>query len=284
MSTSPRPLDEHQQKLISIVKAAHQNLAIARKTKAQEYQRRASLMRAELEAELLRKIEEGNERIKLELDSEVVAHEAALDDALIASYNASIPVLRIAREGFGNRYPGGVQQLLVKLRTAGLIGSSEDYQRNSGDEVPATITFPEPIDVEATLSEATTIEKPTYTLLPEPLSLVPGEKEYDVLQVRLSMSPRDPWFGSIKGSARPGTPYLYATFCTLYLHPTTKELTVYESKEEGETFWDHPVARYVYTHMEEARAGYDAAIAVTAEDLKEVAELAEQLGIETPDA
>ena len=162
MSNTARPRTEHEQKLINIVKAAHQNLAVARKTKAQEYQRRIALLHAELEADMLRKTEEGMARLKLELDSEVVAHEASLDDALIAAYEAGIPVLQIARDGFGNRYPGGVQQLLVKLRNDGLIGSSTGYQRNTSDDVTPVVAFPEAIDVTATINEALTINDPAY--------------------------------------------------------------------------------------------------------------------------
>jgi len=37
-------------------------------------------------------------------------------------------------------------------------------------------------------------------------------------------------------------------------------LTAFESKETGETIWDHPVARWVKDHPEEARAGFDRAL------------------------
>jgi hypothetical protein len=290
MSGTTRPLDEHQQKLVAIVKAAHQNLAIARKTKAQEYQRRTSLMRAELEMELLRKIDEGNERIRLELDAEVTAHEGSLDDSLIAAYNAGIPVLRIAREGFGNRYPGGVQQLLVKLRNDGLIGSTVGQQRNTNDGITPTIAFPKAIDVEATINEANTISAPVFTLLPDRLELVPGDPTFSVAAVQVNMDPRDPWFKHIEANARPGTPYKRATDCTIYLHPATGDLTVYESKEEGETLWDHPVARWVYTHLEEVMSSYRVATLsvpgppLNREDVEKIAKLADQLGTNVDDA
>lgn len=66
------------------------------------------------------------------------------------------------------------------------------------------------------------------------------------------MDARDPYFASIAKNARRGTPYRHATTATLYQHPATGELTVHESKETGETLWDHPVARWVKDNYRDA--------------------------------
>src|SRR5690606_6582441 len=122
------------------------------------------------------------------------------------------------------------------------------YQRNTADpvEVTAEVKFPEPLDLETALNAVVTISDPTFTLLDEKLELVPadvnGEGGIAVEAVRLELDAHDPWFAKIAKNARPGTPYLRARHCTLYLHPASGELRVYESDEPGDTLWDHPVA------------------------------------------
>lgn len=262
MPAQPQPLDQHQQELVNITKTAHQTLALARQTRTSEYARRVALETARIKLDVERQIEEARAQIAMDLDAEVAVHESNLDEALIACYEAGIPNRRIAIDGFGNRYDGGVNALLTKLRTDGRIGNRIGYQRNTTDELDTETEtlFPVPIDVEAILSTATSIGEPTYTLLPVPLELVPGDHEFDVPQVRLDMDPRDPWFKRIAKNAREGTPFRNATFCTLYLHPTTGELLCFESKEKGSVVWDHPVARYAKEHAEEVRNAVIAAL------------------------
>lgn len=293
-----KPLDIHQQELVNIVRAAHQTLKIARKTRSIELARRI----AEEKLRSDRAFEQAQIRIKMELDDEVEAHAANLDEALIAAYNSEVPIRRIALDGFGNRYDGGVQQLLVKLRDDGRLGNRDGYQRNTSDEsYGAAVSFPKPVDVGSILTESTTITGPTFTPLPSPITLVEaddsGENGVYVPAVLLEMDSRDPWFASIRGNARPGTPYLRATSVTLYEHPATGELLTYESKETGEMTWDHPVARWVKSHYGEALMGFrDATLhgavvtlhgmstAATVDDLQQVANLGDQLGIAAQDA
>lgn len=267
MPKTPQPLSLHQQELINVVKAAHGNLAVARKVKTREIERRYDEARIEIE----RQLDELRMRILLQVEEEIVEHERALDASLIAAYSEGIPIKRIAQDGFGNRYPGAVQALLTKLRADGQVGSSEGYQRNTTDELDTetVVSFPKPIDVDGVLSEATTIDEPYFEMLRGTngvyLNLVPESAPgagdgVQVPAVVLTMDARDPYFKSIEKNARPGTPFRYATVATLYLHPATGELLVHESKEEGEILWDHPVARWVKTHPEEARAGFDAAL------------------------
>lgn len=280
-----KPLNVHQQELINIVKVVHQNLATARKTRVSEQNRRNIALEASVKSKLdeelqdiARKAESDKLLLKLaaeklidelrvkgksDLDAEVVAHEIALDDALIAAYEDGVPIRRIAIDGFGNRYEGGVQQLLNKIREDGRLGARTGYQRNVEDS-ETVVAFPALIDVNALLQHATSIAAPVYTPLPERLVLVEadkaGEGEISVPAVRLDMDLRDPYFASIARNAREKTPYLRATHCTLYTHPGTGELTVHESKESGLTTWDHPVARWVKEHKDEAEAGFSAAI------------------------
>lgn len=260
-----QPLDLNQQELINVVKLTHTNLAVARKTRNAEVTRRVALEQERIRIEAQRLSDEAAERIRIELDHEVALHEGALDDALIAAYNAGIPIRRIALDGFGNRYPGGVQQLIVKLRNEGLVGSSEDYQRNTTPELdtPRVVEFPQPIDVIGILNDALTVAEPSFQFDGE-LTLVENDPDglngIFVPSVVLMFDARDPWFKQIEKNARPGTPYLRATTATLYLHPATGELAVHESKEEGETYWDHPVARWVKDHPFEAKDGFLAAI------------------------
>jgi len=263
MAKPVQPLDSHQQELVAVTKAAHQTLALARQTRAGEYQRRIQL--AKIAAD--RAFEEAKVRIDSDLDYEVAKHAANLDEALIACYEADIPVIRIATDAFGNRYPGGVQELLVKLRADGRIGSRTAYQRNTADELDtgAETIFPSPVDVAGILTTATTIGDPTFTLLPVPLELVPGEPEFNVPQVRLDMDPRDPYFKQIAKNAREGTPYRFATYATLYRHPSTGEILVHESKETGNETWDHPVARWVKDHPEIVGFSFTAALDAASE-------------------
>jgi len=263
MANHQQPLSIEQQRLINIVRMAHQTLAIARKTKATESERR--IAEAKIAAE--RALEKTIERIRMDLDAEVQVHAAALDEALIVAYDADIPVRRIALEGFGNRYDGGVHEMLRALRTDGRVGNKVNYQRNRLDDLntPVKTLFPQPVDVDGILSTATTVREPVFTLLPLPLTLVEADANGDgavtVQAVELEFDPRDPWFAQIERNARPGTPFKRATTCTLYVHPFSGELLAFESKETGEVMWDHPVARWVKEHREEALAGYTAAIA-----------------------
>lgn len=294
MPKEPQPLDVHQQELINIVRVAHANLAIARKTKVSEMRRRMNEARSRLETELERAIEAEEIRIRVALDSEVAHHEAALDDALIAAYEHNIPIRRIALDGFGNRYDGGVQQLLRALREDGRLGNRVNYQRNTSEVNAAMETaFPQVLDVQAILAESTTLQPPLFAPIDKPLVLVePDENGLNgvvVNAVKLTMDSRDPWFQSIEKNARANTRYRRATSCTLYLNPATNTLTALESKETGETLWDHPVARWVKDHPEAALEGYMAARlhaipagpSLSVEDIQEVATLAEQLGTNT---
>jgi hypothetical protein len=255
-----QPLDLHQQELINIIKVAHQTLAIARKTRTRELARRV----AEAKLQMEREFEQAQIRIKEELDAELVAHETNLDNALIAAYDNGVPIRRMALDGFGNRYDGGVQQLLVKLRDDGRLGNRTDWQRNAGERIQPEVVFPEPVNVDEILAEAATIKEPTFTALDEPLVLVEPDKRgkngVTAPAVRLEFDYRDPWFKQIARNARPGTQYKNATFCTLYRHPASGVLTVHESRETGAITWDHPVARWVKDHPTEALDGYRTAL------------------------
>ena len=279
------PLDIHQQELINIIRSSHQALAVARKLKVSETARRTdahqrnvnlkmqddlAAIRAayEMQVHMIRQaqqktLEEGVERVRQDLEAEIVMHETNLDNALIAGYNSSIPIRRIALDGFRNRYDGGVQQLLTKLRNDGRIGNREDYQRNSSIYSSETI-FPEAVDVDSILLESLTIGAPTFTLLPVELVLIEpdesGENGMSVPAVRLDMDMRDPWFREFDANARPGTKYAKATFCTLYEHPATGAIMAHESREEGQTYWDHPVARWAVVNHEQTKTGFFAAV------------------------
>lgn len=286
MANKPKPLDIHQQELINIVKLAHENLALARKTRAAELERRIGEGVLQIELSTTRAIQAINDdaettirtlkqraitstekqthRFRMEMDASLAAHESALDEALIAAYNGSVPVRRIALDGFGNRYDGGVQQLLAKLRADNRIGTRVGHQRNTSEPADVTVVeFPKPLDMDAILEERTALEAPKFTRT-KPIELVaPDENGIDGVvadAVRLDFDSRDPWFLSIRANARPGTEHLRATFCTLYLHPFSGELVAFESQELGVTLWDHPVARWAKEHPDEALAGFSAAL------------------------
>lgn len=249
---SATPLTLHQQELINVVKAAHDTLMVARRTKQAEINRR--IQEAKIKA--ARDWDETEQRIRMELDREIVAHEEVEDMALIAAFNDGIPINRIAIDGFGNRLPGAVHAKLRSLRSNDMIGSPKDYQLRDPDE-ERIVEFPKPVDVSGILADSMEISEPTFTLLPMRLELVPGEPEWDVLQVRLDIDPRYPYLKEIAKNARPGTPYRYATYCTLYKHPGTGDLMVMESNETGDFYWDHPVARWVKDHPEQAQIGFN---------------------------
>jgi hypothetical protein len=264
MANAPQPLSVEQQRLINIVKTAHQTLSVARKTKERELARR--LAEAKIESD--RQLELELETIKLDLDAEMQKHASNLDEAVIAAYENDVPIRRIALDGFGNRYDGAAQQMIVKLRADGRVGSSMNYQRNTTSELDAaeraTVEFPKPVDVDGLINHATTVHAPVFSVQPLPLVLAEadanGDNAITVPGVQLDMDPRDPWFKQIEKNARPGTPYLRSTSATLYLHPHSGELIVHESKETGDVVWDHPVARWVKEHKAEATAGYAAAL------------------------
>ena len=254
----PKPLNIHQQELVGIVRAAHQTLAIARRVRTAELARRMAEERIRAE----RDFEEAEIRIKDQLAAEIVAHEANLDEALIFAYNEGVPIRRIALDGFGNRYDGGVSQLVMKLRADGRLGHREGWQVNTGVSKPKT-AFPQAVDLQKIIHDSNTLDEPTFTVNPERLVLVPadenGEDGVSVVAVTMTMDARDPWFAQIEKNARPGTPFRGAIEVTLYEHPATGELISYESRETGELLWDHPVARWVKHYPESALAGFRSA-------------------------
>ncbi len=252
MSTAPRPLTQHQQELLNVVKATHQTLMIARKTKTAEIERRI----AEARIQAAREWDEIEAGIRVQIAAEIAHHESAEDEAIIAAYEAGVPVRRMALDGFGNRLDGAVHAKLRDLRADGRVGNVSGYQGADPDDERA-VAFPKPVEIETVLAERTEIARPVFTALKEPLWLV-DESSYgagdgvSVMPVLLKMDERDPYFASIAKNARKGTPYRHATTATLYQHPATGELTVYESKETGETLWDHPVARWVKDNYRDA--------------------------------
>jgi hypothetical protein len=265
-----KTLDIHQQELVNIIKAAHSTLGVARKVRSSELARRIRSEKERIEREAEKAIDESVARVKHELDSEVAAHESALDEALIAAYNALVPIRRIALDGFGNRYDGGAHQLIAKLRDDGRIGNRVGYQGNGVDieETRTEVFFPEPVNVESILAEATTIYGASFTALAKPLELIPATATDDAVTVQavtLALDARDPWFRSIAKNARAGTVFAKATSCTLYLHPASGELVAHESRETGATTWDHPVARWAKDHRAETLDGFCDVIEALAE-------------------
>jgi hypothetical protein len=263
MANVQKPLDINQQKLINIVKTAHKNLAVARKMKVSETERRIS----EFKIKMTRALEESEAVIRHDLEAELQAHASALDEALIAAYDGGVAVRRIALDGFGNRYDGAVHVMLTDLRKDGRVGS-RGHDATSDPSAISESYFPKPIDIDSILSEATTVEPPKFDLLVEPLELIPADKDGNdgmfTTAVRLTLDSRDLWFRSIAGRARPGTRYMDATYCTLYVHPFSDNLIVAESEETGVELWDHPIARWAKEYPEAARKGFDAAISPNA--------------------
>lgn len=263
MPASPTTLDQTQADIVAVIKATHETLILARQTRAAELSRRIAAAKLAAKQEYERRIAQIETVEKLRIDAEIAEHAAAQDEALIAAWNANVPIRRMALDGFGNQYDGAVQQLLAALRDDGRIGSKRGYQRNNtpADEITPTIAFPEPIDVESVLEERTNISEPVFEEKENGLMLVeesaPGANDgIQVNAVTITMDPRDPWFASIAKNARPGTPYAKATTATLYLQPHSGELAVFESQETGDIYWDHPVARWVKEHPIEALDGF----------------------------
>jgi len=258
-------LDIHQQELVNIVKAAHSTLAVARKLRGTELNRRLVADRARVEREFDGALDAGAARVRIELDAEIAQHESALDESLIAAYVSDIPIRRIALDGFGNRYDGTVHQLMAKLRADGRVGNRIGYQDSTID---TEVAFPKVVDVNAILEEAGATYGPSFAKLDEPLVLVPASGGNDAITVEavtLTLDARDPWFRSISKNARPGTEYATATSCTLYIHPASGELVAHESRETGATTWDHPVARWAKDHRAETLDGFCDVIEALAE-------------------
>lgn len=251
-----RPLAPHEQELVGIVKAAHMNLLTARKLRVTETERRIAEARLKHE----RAWSAIEAQIRLDIDYEITQHEAADDEALIAAYQAGIPVRRIALDGFGNRLDGAVHAKLRELRADGRIGNITAHHHGAGapteSELEPVVAFPQPVEVEALLAETAEVREPIYDLLGKPLTLVepsaPGADDaVTVPAVKITLDERDPYLQTIAGHMRKGTQYEGSYQATFYIHPATGEVTCWESKETGETLWDHAVARYAKDHKDE---------------------------------
>jgi len=252
MPRTPVILTTEQQELIGIVRAAHDNVILARQTRSAEIKRRVDAEKLRVKQHL----ERYEERVRNDLDHELTQHMAAQDEALIAAYNAGIPIRQISLNGFGNQHDAAVHQFLSDLREDGRIGVRTDYQSPDPDK-GAVIGFPQPVDVDSLLTETMAIQPPRFTLNEQPLGQ-PGAE--DAPAVTLTMDERDPYFARIAKNMRPGTKNATARTATLYLHPATGNLMVLESREPGDVLWDHPVARWVKDHDDLALVGYQAAL------------------------
>lgn len=257
-----KPLDPHQRELVNIVKAAHRTLGLARSTKQAEQERR--LQEAKFKA--ARDWEKIEFAIRDDMDREITAHASNLDEALIAAYNAGIPMLQIAREGFGLQFAGTVQQKIVKLRNDGRVGNRVGYHPN---EPNTEVVFPEPVDVTAVLAEATEIEPPVFkrwSTEDEPYVIIPATATEDAITttnaVMVTMDARDPYFRTIQDQAsfsanRDPRPVI------LYLNPyNADELVAAEYSLDPTQRWMNPVAFWLAEHPAEARMGFDAAISL----------------------
>lgn len=249
-------LDIHQQELVNVVKAAHSTLAVARQTKSTEQARRI----AELKLRLDREFEEESEKIRHDLDFALTQHEVNLDEALIAAYNNGIPIAVISAEGFGNRYAGTTQQLLNKLREDGRVGSSERGRRGETRKV----AFPEPVDVDSVLKESLTPTERTWEALDERLEIAPAFEDRPAIlvdSVRLTFDSRDPWFRSIPLPPHPdNVKYLHANTLVVFRNPGTGQIVSKDHREVSALFYEHPIARWVKDHQDEASAAFDAAL------------------------
>lgn len=257
-----KQLTEHQEKLLSTVKAAHANLEVARRTKDRETARRI----AEAKIQAQREWDRVEELIRIDVAASVNLHATALDEALIAAYNAGVPVRNIARDGFGNRHDSNVHVMLRKLREDARVGNVVGYQGREDESDERSIVFPDPINVEAILLEANEIQDPEITLLDEPFTLVeesaPGAGDnVEVRAAVIKLDARDPYFSMIRGNHRKGSPYMNATKATIYVHPGSGKLVAHESAEEGDMIWDHPVARFVKDHNDQVREEFDRLVA-----------------------
>ena len=251
MANKVKPLDTHQQRLVNIIVQAHKNLALARKAKVSETERRID----EARIRHARLLEQAELAVRYDVEKEIEQHAAALEESVIAAYEAEVPIRRIALDGFGNRHDGAVHAMLRELRKDGRVG-------NRGSETTA-VSFPPAIDFNEAINAVNEIQEPKFELMADPLVLVPAtnpEDEVTVQAVKLTMDARDPFFREIAADARPNTPFKDAVTCTLYLHPFSGELTTHESKETGEMIWDHPIARWVKKNRDEALSGFKSAI------------------------
>lgn len=255
-----KPLDAYQRELVNLVKAAHTTVDVARRTSSTELSRRIRENRIRIE----REHDESETQIKIDMDAEMVLHQSNLDEALIAAYEANVPIRQIALDGFGNQYTGGAQQRISKLRDDGRIGSKTGYQRNTGDSEPAS-SYPKPVDVASILAEATTMQAPTFKLMEQELVVIAATPTEEAITVssyaRLTMDERDPWFRSILGDAAPGAT-LGATTATLFWNPyNATEMRVLGSTEKIGKKWHDPVAYWVALHPVEAFIGFKSAFA-----------------------
>lgn len=238
--------------LVLVVKAARENLAMARAVRAAELQRRINEARITSE----RMLQEATEAARIELDNQIAVHESALDEALIAAYNDNVPQRRVALDGFGLRYDGTVTALYRKLRDDGRLKTKGPGRKLPGTEAPA---FPEPVDVETLIDARTTAHEPIF----EDLGMVEIAEDFSIRLVKITLDWRDPYFNAIASKGRLGLPpeVTSATSAQLYLDHNGA-IAARESTEPAyPEIWDHPVARWVKDYPDAALAGYNAAIA-----------------------
>lgn len=144
------------------------------------------------------------------------------------------------------------------------MGNRHGHQRNTTDGGATEVAFPKPIDVESVLAEAMETEPPVFTAIGRHVLFEATERSEEMAvdnAVLVTMDPRDPYFSAIQDQASFSADRK-ATEVILYENPyRPEELRAPGLNLDPKERWMNPVAFWVAEHPQEARAGFDAAVA-----------------------
>lgn len=235
-----KPLEPRQQNALSAVREARLSLEAARRNKSLEVERRMADVKA---------------RITVEVGDQITALERALDELMLEAVDQGVPIRRIATEAFSARYDGSVRRM-IHLALADRRGEEIDPE-----EKPVSGNSLIPAAHEIIHADEPPVGGPRFTLDEVEHVLYEDEQErITVVTVKVELDPLDSWIGRIREFGRKGSETLNATVCTIYKNPGDGKMLALESKEPGETFYDHLAARWVKDHQTQARFGYERAI------------------------
>lgn len=246
-----RPLEPAQQVILAKVRDARIALDAARRNRKTEIDRRINLVLSSITADV---------------DDEINALDLTLDNLMIQAVESGVSIRKIATLAMGATHDGSVRRMIHEAM-ADRRREEQDQERVERGGSPLAVlagemapvsgnsTIADPDDLPVTGGTRFTLDQVEHVLYED------ANERIVVATVIVELDPLDPWISTMRDLGRKGSEHLTATTCTIYRNPGDGKMIALESREPGDTFYDHLAARWVKDHQDDASRGYDQAIA-----------------------
>lgn len=248
-----RPLEPAQQVILAKVRDARVALDAARRNRKTEIDRRINLVLSSITADV---------------DDEINALDLTLDNLMIQAVESGVSIRKIATLAMGATHDGSVRRMIHEAM-ADRRREEQDEERVERGGSPLAVlagemapvsgnsTIADPDDLPVTGGTRFTLDQVEHVLYED------ANERIVVATVVVDLDPLDPWISTMRDLGRKGSENLTTTTCTIYRNPGDGKMIALESREPGDTFYDHLAARWVKDHQDDASRGYDQAIAGT---------------------